>query len=140
MSFTDDASGPMVGLLPRKDVEDLGIITSFNTVVPQFEPPQLEPVHGLQPAPMTPPVSIVPPGNFTPLGPDTASEAPVIRIFTPSRTTRSVPRTDWQVMRTGSAGADRLLRNTEEDYQVASSTVDPREKSLHSSLPKQWRS
>jgi hypothetical protein len=65
-SFTDDASGPMVGLLPHKEVGDPGIINSFNSVVPQFEPPQLEPEPGFQPAPITPSMSIVPPGNFTP--------------------------------------------------------------------------
>ena len=82
-SFTDDASGPMVGLLPHKDVGDPSIITSFNSVVPQIEPPHLGPTHGLQPVPIAPPMSIVPPGNFTPFGPATAGEAPVIRTFTP---------------------------------------------------------
>ena len=82
-SFTDDSSGPMVGLLPHKDVGDPSIVTSFNSVVPQFEPPQPGPVHGLQPVAMTPPMSIVPPGNFTPFGLASAGETPVIRKFTP---------------------------------------------------------
>ncbi|MBB3748072.1 hypothetical protein FHT44_000533 [Mycolicibacterium sp. BK634] len=66
-SYTDDASGPMVGLLPHKDVGDPMIITSFNSVIPQIEPPQLEPVHGPQAVPITPPLSIVPPGQLHPL-------------------------------------------------------------------------
>ena len=82
-SFTDDASGPMFGLLPHKDIGDPNIVTSFNSVVPQFEPPLLGPVHGLQPAHIAPPVAIVPPGNLTPFGPAAAGEAPVIRTFTP---------------------------------------------------------
>ncbi|QYL19685.1 hypothetical protein K0O64_02415 [Mycolicibacterium pallens] len=81
-SFTDDASGPMVGLLPHKDVGDSTIITSFNSVVPQFEPAQPGSVHGPQAVPVTPPMSIVPPGNFTPFGPP-AGEVPVVRTFTP---------------------------------------------------------
>jgi hypothetical protein len=90
-TFTDDASGPMVGLLPPKEVGDGWIITSFNSVVPQFEPPHLGPAHGLQPVPMTPPMSIVPPGNFTPFGPATAGEAPVVRTFTPLQGDEFVP-------------------------------------------------
>jgi hypothetical protein len=82
-SFTADASGPLIGLLPHKEVGDPSIVTSFNSVVPRFEPPQLGPVYGLQPVPITPPISIVPPGNFTPFGPATAGEAPVIRTYTP---------------------------------------------------------
>ena len=82
-SFTDDASGPMIGLLPHKDVGDPSIIASFNSVVPQFEPPQIEPAPGVQSVPITPPMTIVPPGNFTSFGPATASEAPTARLFTP---------------------------------------------------------
>ncbi|WP_233209098.1 hypothetical protein [Mycobacterium sp. ENV421] len=82
-SFTDDASGPMIGLLPHKEVGDPMIITSFNSVVPQIDPPQLGPVHGPQAVPITPPLAIVPPGNFTPFGPTTAGEVPVIRTYTP---------------------------------------------------------
>lgn len=82
-SFTADASGPLIGLLPHKDVGDPSIVTSFNSVLPRFEPPQLGPVHGLQPVPITPPMSIVPPGNFTPFGPAAAGETPVIRTYTP---------------------------------------------------------
>ncbi len=81
-SFTDDASGPMVGLLPHKDVGDSTIITSFNSVVPQFEPAQPGSIHGPQAVPITPPMSIVPPGNFTPFEPP-AGEVPVVRTFTP---------------------------------------------------------
>ncbi|WP_431237729.1 hypothetical protein ACQ86B_24055 [Mycolicibacterium aichiense] len=82
-SFTDDASGPMIGLLPHKDVGDPMIITSFNSVVPQIDPPPLGPVHGPQAVPITPPLAIVPPGNFTPFGPTTAGEVPAIRTYTP---------------------------------------------------------
>jgi len=90
-SFTDDASGPMVGLLPHKDVGDLSVLTSFNSVVPQFQPPELGPVNGPQPLPLTPPMSIVPPGNFTPLGPVTTGEAPVIRTYTPFQGNEFLP-------------------------------------------------
>ncbi|SBS75325.1 conserved hypothetical protein [uncultured Mycobacterium sp.] len=82
-SFTADASGPLIGLLPHKDVGDPGIVGSFNSVLPRFEPPQPGPVHGLQPVTVTPPISIVPPGNFTPFGPATAGDAPVVRTYTP---------------------------------------------------------
>jgi hypothetical protein len=82
-SFTDDASGPLFGLLPHKDVGDPGIVTSFNSVVPNQQLPYLSPVQGPQPWPMTPPVSIVPPGNFTPLAPTTAGEIAAVRTFTP---------------------------------------------------------
>jgi hypothetical protein len=82
-SLTDDASGPSVGLMPHKDVGDPGLVTSFNSVVPTYQPPHLGPIHGPQPVPVTPPVSIVPPGNFTPFGPATAAEVPVVRTFTP---------------------------------------------------------
>ena len=82
-SFTDDASGPMIGLLPHKNVGEPSIIPGFNSVVPRFEPPALHPAHGPQPVPLTPPMSIVPPGNFTPFGPAAAGEAPVIRQYAP---------------------------------------------------------
>lgn len=84
-SFTDDASGPMIGLLPHKDIGDPTIITSFNSVVPQIEPPQIGPVHGPQAVPITPPMSIISPGNFTSFGPVNAGDVPVIRTYTPLR-------------------------------------------------------
>jgi hypothetical protein len=90
-SFTDDASGPMVGLLPHKDVGDQSIVTSFNSVIPQFEPAQIGPVGGPQPVPITPPMSIVPPGNFTPFGSATTGETPVVRTFTPFQGTEFLP-------------------------------------------------
>lgn len=84
-SLTADASGPLIGLLPHKDVGDPTIVTSFNSVLPRFDPPQFGPVHGLQPPPILPPISVVPPGNFTPFGPATSGETPVIREYTPFR-------------------------------------------------------
>ncbi|WP_179466478.1 WXG100 family type VII secretion target [Mycolicibacterium vinylchloridicum] len=90
-SLTDDASGPMLGLLPHKAVGDGTVITSFNSVIPQFEPPQLGPVHSPHSVPIAPPMSIVPPGNFTPFGPATGGEAPVIRTFTPLQGTEFLP-------------------------------------------------
>ncbi|WP_208300524.1 hypothetical protein [Mycobacterium sp. DL592] len=90
-SFTDDASGPMIGLVPHKEVGDASIITSFNSVVPQYEPPQRGPMDGPQPAPIAPPMSIVPPGNFTPFGPAAAGEVPVVRTITPFQGTEFPP-------------------------------------------------
>ncbi len=89
-SFTDDASGPMIGLLPHKDVGDSGIIPSFNSVVPQLEPP-LRPTHGPQPIQIMPPMSIVPPGNFTPFGPPTVADAPVVRSYQPLQGNEFLP-------------------------------------------------
>nr|WP_255497180.1 MULTISPECIES: hypothetical protein [unclassified Mycolicibacterium] len=90
-TITDDASGPMLGLLPHKEVGDGTVVTSFNSVVPQLEPPNLGPVHGPQPLPITPPMSIVPPGNLTPFAPATAGEVPVIRTYTPLQGNEFLP-------------------------------------------------
>lgn len=90
-TLTDNASGPMLGLLPHKEVGDLSVVSSFNSVVPQLEPSQLGPVYGPQPLPLMPPMSIVPPGNFTPFGPATAGEAPVIRTYTPLQGNEFLP-------------------------------------------------
>jgi hypothetical protein len=81
----------MLGLLPHKEVGDGTVITSFNSVVPQFEPANPGPVHGPQPLPITPPMSIVPPGNFTPFAPATAGEAPVVRTYTPLQGNEFLP-------------------------------------------------
>ncbi|GAY14237.1 hypothetical protein [Mycobacterium sp. shizuoka-1] len=90
-SLTADASGPLFGLLPHKDVGDPTVVTSFTSVLPRFEPPQLGPVHGLAPAPSTPPIWIVPPENFTPFGPATSAEVPVVRVHTPLRSDEFLP-------------------------------------------------
>ena len=89
-SFTDDASGPMIGLLPHKDVGDSGVVPSFNSVVPQLEAP-LRPTHGPQPIQIMPPMSIVPPGNFTPFGPPTVADAPVVRSYQPLQGNEFLP-------------------------------------------------
>lgn len=80
-TVTADASGPMTGLIFDKDVGDLSVVESFNSVVPELI--QRVPTLPNEPAavPITPPVPIVPPGNFTPFGPPT--EAPTVRVYTP---------------------------------------------------------
>jgi hypothetical protein len=78
-SFTDDASGPLIGLPLDKDLGDPSVIASFNSVVPQ--PPMAEIPRLTEPAPLLPPMTVLPPGNFTPLGPVT--DPPAVRIHTP---------------------------------------------------------
>lgn len=78
-SFTDDASGPLVGLPFDKDLGDPGVIASFNSVVPKLTVPE---VPGLPEPPRTlPPMTVLPPGNLTPLGPVT--DPPAVRIHRP---------------------------------------------------------
>lgn len=80
-TFFDNAAGPLTGLPFDKDVGDLRVVESFNSVVPQVVQPL--PSFPGDPAavPITPPMSIVPPGNFTAFGP--AADAPTVRVYTP---------------------------------------------------------
>ena len=77
----DNAAGPLAGLPFDKDVGDSTVVPSFNSVVPQPLAPSVPGVGDPDPIPMTPPASIVPPGNYTPFGP--ANEAPTVRVYTP---------------------------------------------------------
>lgn len=79
-TFLDNAAGPLVGLPFDKDVGDLSVVHSFNSVVPQPVLPTLEVPRGVAPVPLTPPMSVLPPGNFTPFGPPT--DAPEVRVYT----------------------------------------------------------
>ncbi|KWX67243.1 EspA/EspE family type VII secretion system effector [Mycobacterium sp. NAZ190054] len=88
-TLTSDASGPMVGLPFDKDIGDPSVVPSFNSVVPQMVPPTIPDVGEPAPIPVTPPMSIVPPGNFTPFGP--AGEAPTVRQYTPMQGTEFLP-------------------------------------------------
>ncbi|MGE0219532.1 EspA/EspE family type VII secretion system effector [Mycolicibacterium sp.] len=80
-TFFDNAAGPMTGLLFDRDVGDPTVVPSFNNVVPQILSPVPSDVSEPASVPMTPPMSIVPPGNFTPFGP--AADAPTVRVYTP---------------------------------------------------------
>lgn len=81
-TFFDNAAGPLAGLPFDKDVGDLNIVESFNSVVPQMvTPPEPDSAGAPVAFPITPPVSIVPPGNFTPFGPTT--DASAVRIYAP---------------------------------------------------------
>jgi hypothetical protein len=82
-TFSDDASGPLLGLPFSKSIGDGTTITSFNSVIPQMPEVAIPSPHSLpQALPLMPPMSIVPPGNLTPLG--SVAEAPQIRLFTPT--------------------------------------------------------
>ncbi|MCV7194937.1 hypothetical protein [Mycobacterium angelicum] len=79
-SFTDDASGPLVGLPFHKTVGDYSIVTGFNDVFPQIAPPAPpHPPHGPVPVPAMPPMTVLPPSNLTPLGPVSAPPQVVLR-------------------------------------------------------------
>ena len=80
-SFTDDASGPMVGLFFSKDIGDPSVLSSFNSVVPQHRLMEFPYSADIAPVPVTPPMTVLPPGNFTPFGP--AADPPTVRIYTP---------------------------------------------------------
>ncbi len=88
-TLTSDASGPMAGLIFDKDIGDPTVVPSFNSVVPQgltaMVPGTVEPAA----VPVTPPMSIVPPGNFTSFGP--AADAPSVRVYTPLDGTEFLP-------------------------------------------------
>lgn len=87
-TFFDNAAGPLAGLPFDKDVGDPTVVPSFNSVVPQLVPPMV-PGPGMPvPIPLAP-VSIVPPGNFTPFGP--AGDAPTVRVYTPLQGTEFLP-------------------------------------------------
>jgi hypothetical protein len=80
-SFTDDASGPLVGLLFSKDIGDPNVISSFNSLVPQQPSVDIpRPTHPA-PLPFTPPMTVLPPSNFTPFGP--AADPPTVRTYSP---------------------------------------------------------
>ena len=88
-TFFDNAAGPLAGLPFDKDVGDPTVVPSFNSVVPQLVPPAIPGVGEPAPMPVTPPMSIVPPGNFTPFGP--AGDAPTVRVYTPLQGTEFLP-------------------------------------------------
>lgn len=79
-SFTDDASGPLVGLPFHKTVGDYSIVTGFNDVFPEMPRPAIPGVPGDPvPAPMMPPMTVLPPSNLTALGPVSAPPQVVVR-------------------------------------------------------------
>ncbi len=80
-TFFDNAAGPLTGLPFDKDVGDPRVESSFNSVVPQVLSPSPPSPGTFEPVPITPPMAIVPPGNFTPFGPVT--EIPTVRVYTP---------------------------------------------------------
>ncbi len=90
-TFFDNAAGPLAGLPFDKDVGDPTVVPSFNSVVPQIVPPAIPGVGVGEPAPIpvAPPMSVVPPGNFTPFGP--AGDAPTVRVYTPLQGTEFLP-------------------------------------------------
>lgn len=88
-TLTSDSSGPMAGLPFDKDVGNPAVIPSFNSVVPHMVPPVVPGTGEPAPIPLTPPMSIVPPGNFTSFGP--ASDAPTVRVYTPLDGTEFLP-------------------------------------------------
>jgi EspA/EspE family len=80
-TFFDNAAGPLAGLPFDKDIGDPHVISSFNSVVPQVLSPTTPAPEVFESVPITPPMSIVPPGNFTPFGP--VSAVPTVRVYTP---------------------------------------------------------
>lgn len=88
-TFFDNAAGPLTGLPFDKDVGDPTVISSFNSVVPQVFPSAVPGGDEPAPVPVAPPMSVVPPGNFTAFGP--AGDAPTVRVYTPMQGTESLP-------------------------------------------------
>ena len=89
-TLDDGKLGPIEGLLLHKNVGDSAIVTSFNDVVPAPHIPQMP--HGLggHPTvqPTTPQMTILEPGNLTPLGsvgapPDIRIHDPEVRVPSP---------------------------------------------------------
>lgn len=88
-TLLDNAAGPLVGLPFDKDLGDQTVVPSFNSVVPQIVPPAILGLAEPAPIPLTSPMSVVPPGNFTPFGP--AGDAPTVRVHTPLQGTEFLP-------------------------------------------------
>ena len=65
-TFFDNAAGPLAGLPFDKDVGDPTAVPSFNSVVPQLVPSVIPGAGEPEVIPVAPPMSVVPPGNFTP--------------------------------------------------------------------------
>jgi hypothetical protein len=80
-SFTDGEWGPVAGLWGHKNIGDYGIVTGFNDIFPTPPMPQMPhtPGHDFTPIPAAPPVTVLPPGNMTELGPVSAPPQVIVR-------------------------------------------------------------